>query len=103
MNKPNDSETIYKDEVLIEKSKPEVIEVDSLNYWAVKILGTADPFEKINLTNHVAQKWKNNELTVNNETIIEPPVQPLRNEDLKVIDSAKIRRGKGGTLVNMSY
>ena len=70
----------------------------TLTYWASKILNTPDPKEKANLTFLVADKWKNNELSVLGDTL--PPEQPKRLETLNVIDPAKIRRGKGGTQVS---
>lgn len=39
------------------------IEETNLTYWACKILKTADPKEKCLLTNEVAEKWKNNQIT----------------------------------------
>ena len=100
MTKPNSegNQTVIKDD-LLKIGTSEIIDVNCLNYWAVKILCTSDPFEKVNLTNFVAQKWKNNELTIGSKKFFVPPDQPHRKEELKVIDSAKIKRGKGGTLV----
>jgi hypothetical protein len=49
----------------------------SLNYWATRILCTADPMEKIRLTNMVAEKWKNNELNFTSQSYMIPD-QPYR-------------------------
>lgn len=59
-------------------------------------MNTADPNEKCQLTNQVALKWKNNELT--KIGTCSPPDQPKRKTNLTVLDPAKIKRGKGGTL-----
>jgi uncharacterized ferritin-like protein (DUF455 family) len=70
----------------------------SLNYWAVKVLCTSDPIEKANLTHSIAEKWHKNELKENAGNY-QLPEQPYRQENLSFIDPAKIKRGKGGTLV----
>ena len=72
---------------------------NKLTYWAVKILETADPKEKANLTNTVAEKWFKGE--INEIGDFKPPEIPARLESLSVIDPAKIRRGKGGTIVSI--
>ena len=69
----------------------------TLSYWAMKILNTPDPNQKADLTDQVAKMWFNNELDEFGST--KPPEQPKRLESLNIIDPAKIRRGKGGTLV----
>lgn len=79
-------------------SSPIDEEAKTLSYWAVKILRTPDPKEKADLTDLVARKWLNNELEALGRT--EPPEQPERLENLNVVDPAKIRRGKGGTLAS---
>lgn len=70
---------------------------NSLSYWTTKILKTADPKEKVFLTEDVAKKWFNNE--INEIGNIAPPDEPNRLESLNIVDPGKIRRGKGGTLV----
>ena len=70
----------------------------SLNYWANKILITADPKEKVKLTNEISQKWFNNDLEISYKRH-QLPDQPKRSELLTIIDPGKIRRGKGGTIV----
>ena len=69
-----------------------------LSYWSVKILNTADPNEKANLTDLAAEKWSKGEMQMFGEC--QPPTEPKRLESLNVIDAAKIRRGKGGTLAS---
>ena len=97
--KPNfESESILKADI---ESTVATIDVNSLNYWAVKILCTADPFEKVKMTEFVAEKWKNNELKITGK--FEPPTQPYRKESLVVVDPGKIKRGKGGTLVSWIF
>lgn len=71
---------------------------NTLCYWAVKILNTSDPYEKARLTDVIAKKWFNNEIElIGNKN---PPDQPSRPENLTIIDPAKIKRGKGGTLAS---
>jgi len=74
-------------------------ETKKLSYWAVKILRTPDPKEKADLTDLIARKWLDNELEAF-DSVTEPPEQPERLENLNVVDPAKIRRGKGGTLAS---
>ena len=74
---------------------------DTLSYWACKILNTPDPNEKAELTNQVAARWLSGELTVTGRAV--PPEQPARLKELSIIEPGKIRRGKGGTLVSVSY
>ena len=71
-------------------------ESDTLSYWAVKILKTADPKEKCDLTFKVAERWKNGEIEIG---YAQPPEVPERKDTLNIIDPSKIKRGKGGTLV----
>ena len=70
----------------------------SVNFWANKILCTADPKEKIKLTNETFKRWNQNQLEISYGKT-NTPDQPLRSESLTVIDPGKIRRGKGGTIV----
>lgn len=77
--------------------KDELAAKKTLSYWAVKILNTPDPNEKADLTDKVAEMWRAGELNEIGESV--PPDQPKRLDSLNVVDPAKIRRGKGGTLV----
>lgn len=70
-------------------------ENNTLTYWAVKILNTADPWEKANLTVKVGKQWFDNELDRIGH--IQPPDQPARLDSLNIVEPGKIRRGKGGT------
>ncbi len=70
----------------------------SVNLWANKILCTADPKEKIKLTNETFKRWNQNQLEISYSKT-KTPDQPLRSESLTIIDPGKIRRGKGGTIV----
>ncbi len=69
----------------------------TLSSWAARILRTADPVEKCSLTLVVAEMWRNGELEIG---FTEPPDIPERQETLNVLEPNKIKRGKGGTLVN---
>ncbi|XP_061409726.1 uncharacterized protein LOC133343838 isoform X3 [Lethenteron reissneri] len=69
---------------------------DSLCYWAVKILSTPDPEEKVQLTLEVQRRWEAGELEAVGCWI--PPDQPPRAADLAVLEPGRIKRGKGGTL-----
>ncbi|XP_056134412.1 uncharacterized protein HI_0077 [Lampris incognitus] len=68
---------------------------DTLCFWATKILCTADPDEKVNLTLEVQERWNSGEITDVGQAI--PPHQPSRKENLTVLEPGKIKRGKGGT------
>ena len=74
----------------------------SVNYWANKILATADPKEKAHLTDLAAEKWFKDELKIIRSNLLTPD-QPARSETLNIIDPGKIRRGKGGTIVSELY
>ena len=77
-----------------------VQETNSLVYWAVKILGTADPSEKCRLTEETAAKWLSGEIVVvvdQEAGLVLPPDEPARDSSLNVVSPGKIRRGKGGT------
>jgi uncharacterized ferritin-like protein (DUF455 family) len=96
-DKPQESKsTEIKAEPICRSSIDE--EKKTLSYWAVKILQTPDPTQKADLTDLVARKWLDNELETIGQT--EPPEQPERPENLHIVDPAKIRRGKGGTLAS---
>ncbi|CAM9411672.1 unnamed protein product [Lampetra fluviatilis] len=69
---------------------------DSLCYWAVKILSTPDPEEKVQLTLEVQRRWEAGELEAVGCWM--PPDQPPRAADLAVLEPGRIKRGKGGTL-----
>ena len=70
---------------------------NSLSYWANKVLNTADPKEKCQITNLVAEKWRQGELELTG--CAPPPDEPSRKNNLNVVDPSKIKRGKGGTIV----
>jgi hypothetical protein len=76
-------------------------EEKTLSYWAVKVLNTADPHEKAELTDRVAEMWTKNELSAGFGSTL-PPDQPRRLDSLNVVDPAKIRRGKAGTMVELN-
>lgn len=88
---PEENETFLESSGIIYENE------NSISYWATKILKTADPKQKANLTEEIAKKWLNNE--INQLGNISPPNQPERLETLSIVDPGKIRRGKGGTLV----
>lgn len=81
-----------------DKSELEIEEEMTLTHWAVKILKTADPKEKCNLTHLVAEKWANGELEMIGNC--QPPDMPERQDSLNFLEPNKIKRGKGGTLVS---
>ncbi|KAJ3035841.1 hypothetical protein HDV00_003376 [Rhizophlyctis rosea] len=65
--------------------------------WAIQILQTSDPSEKVRLTLEVAAAWRAGEIAeVGYGT---PPDQPPREESLEFVAPGKMRRlGKGGSL-----
>ncbi|XP_055997018.1 uncharacterized protein LOC125646993 isoform X2 [Ostrea edulis] len=68
----------------------------SLTYWATKILNTACPQQKVELTQKVGEMWNKGELTVGSHR---PPDQPARDKDLTVVKPGKEKkRGKGVSL-----
>nr|XP_032809145.1 uncharacterized protein LOC116941911 isoform X2 [Petromyzon marinus] len=69
---------------------------DSLCYWAVKILSTPDPEEKVQLTLEVQRRWEAGEVEAVGCWM--PPDQPPRAADLAILEPGRIKRGKGGTL-----
>ncbi|KAL5020070.1 hypothetical protein ScPMuIL_002962 [Solemya velum] len=70
---------------------------DSLTYWAVQILNTADPDNKVSLTEQIGELWRSGEITA--VGYHKPPDQPCRDPQLSVVDPGKEkRRGRGGTL-----
>eukprot|EP00043_Microstomoeca_roanoka_P025368 m.8484 g.8484 ORF g.8484 m.8484 type:complete len:297 (+) comp5459_c0_seq1:150-1040(+) len=71
-------------------------EPTDINVWAVKILKTVDPEEKVALTQRAAKLWDANLLTFN--TTDAPPDTPERPATLKVVDPRDMKLGKGGTL-----
>ncbi|XP_072020752.1 uncharacterized protein [Amphiura filiformis] len=71
---------------------------NTLCHWAVKILSTADPIEKVTLTEMVKKKWDCGEISLVGSYT--PPDQPYRVESLNVVAPGKIKRGKGGTLAS---
>ncbi|KAK3737003.1 hypothetical protein QZH41_018398 [Actinostola sp. cb2023] len=72
-------------------------DIDTLCNWAVKILCTADPDDKVNLTFQVAERWESGDLVHIGQC--SPPEQPYRIENLKVVSPRKTKRlGKAGSL-----
>jgi len=67
--------------------------------WAVKILNTADPREKVRLTEEASKKWLNDEIKEirRGDNSVKVPDEPARQENLNVVDPGRIKRGKGGT------
>ncbi len=89
-------DTLSSESASIETKQDE--ETKTLSYWALKILNTAEPHEKAELTDRVAEMWANNELTGGFGSSL-PPDHPKRLDSLNIVDPAKIRRGKAGTMV----
>uniref|UniRef100_A0A4W3JRY7 Si:ch73-314g15.3 n=1 Tax=Callorhinchus milii TaxID=7868 RepID=A0A4W3JRY7_CALMI len=71
---------------------------DSLCYWAVKILCTSDAEEKVTLTDQVEKWWTSGKIREVGHGDVPP--QPSRQENLKVLQPGRIKRGKGGTLAS---
>ncbi|XP_071788985.1 uncharacterized protein [Asterias amurensis] len=69
---------------------------DTLCHWAVRVLRTADPAEKVRLTHEVQERWRRGDLREIGRC--SPPDEPKREETLSVVAPGKIKRGKGGTL-----
>lgn len=81
------------------KTAESMEDTDTLSYWAVKILNTGDPDEKIRLTFDVGEKWQKREITTLGHMI--PPDQPKRADQLNIVAPGKEkRRGKGGSLAS---
>ncbi|KAI8897908.1 hypothetical protein BC833DRAFT_591782 [Globomyces pollinis-pini] len=76
------------------KSKNDYTLVD----WAIEILNTADPSEKVRLTFEASNKWFDGEISeigFSNEV----PDRPPRHEGLEVVDHRKTKKvGKGGSV-----
>ncbi|OWF36608.1 uncharacterized protein LOC110441446 [Mizuhopecten yessoensis] len=92
---PRNTSQVTTDPAVI--SSTEVKENDnSLTYWAVKVLQTADPEDKARLTLKIGELWRSGEVTViGNHS---PPDQPSRDPQLNVVAPGKEKkRGKGGT------
>ncbi|XP_053321550.1 uncharacterized protein HI_0077-like [Spea bombifrons] len=70
----------------------------NLCYWADRILRTADPEEKVKLTQQAQALWDTGEVTEIGQT--QPPTQPSRKESLTIVQPGRIKRGKGGTLAS---
>ncbi|XP_071825940.1 uncharacterized protein HI_0077-like [Apostichopus japonicus] len=68
---------------------------DSLCDWAVRILMTSDPHEKVRLTHEVQERWTAGDIKEVGSCT--PPSQPHRQEGLTVLEPGKIKRGKAGT------
>lgn len=106
LKKPtNDSKTESEDkkkaaESLVKENQISSNEENlSLCDWAVRILNTADPNEKVRLTEEVAQKWFSGEIKVikDEKLVVLVPDEPARQENLHIVEPGRIRRGKGGT------
>ncbi|KAJ3258923.1 hypothetical protein HK104_006966, partial [Borealophlyctis nickersoniae] len=69
----------------------------SLGQWAVRILETPDPAEKVRLTLHVAASWRAGEIAKIGSGV--PPDQPAREDSLEIVAPGKARKlGKGGSV-----
>lgn len=87
--------TAEKDDKAVEVKNEDT---GSLTYWATKILNTACPQQKVELTHKVGEMWKKGELTVG---VQHPPDQPARDKDLTVVKPGKEKkRGKGISLAS---
>ncbi|XP_061173710.1 uncharacterized protein LOC133182870 isoform X2 [Saccostrea echinata] len=99
--KPFKSPVIKKDTTQTETKTDKTVkdeDTTSLTYWASKILNTACPQQKVELTQKVGEMWRKGELTVG---FCHPPDQPARDEGLTVVKPGKERkRGKGGSLTS---
>ncbi|KAL4613257.1 hypothetical protein GN956_G22579 [Arapaima gigas] len=93
----SETNTVPMGRMLPGEAKSSVSE-NSLCFWAVKILCTADPKEKVSLTQEVQAKWNSKKITEVGD--IAPPMHPRRKESLTVLEPGKIKRGKGGTLAS---
>lgn len=93
---PKDTDKITeKDDKAVEEKNEDT---GSLTYWASKILNTACPQQKVELTHKVGEMWQKGELTVG---VHHPPDQPARDKDLTVVKPGKERkRGKGISLAS---
>lgn len=50
------------------------------------------------MTKMVQENWNSGKITETGEA--NPPAHPYRKDNLTVVEPGKIKRGKGGTLVN---
>ncbi|XP_062845974.1 uncharacterized protein HI_0077 [Trichomycterus rosablanca] len=87
--KPKTQDALLPLEAKLESSE------NTLCFWAVKILRTPDPQEKVALTVQVQGWWDTGKIGEIGERA--PPDQPSRIDSLAVVDPGKIKRGKGGT------
>ena len=78
-------------------------EPSSLEEFAIQILKTADPEEKVRLTFLASEAWREGSIDlidVDKRASLTPPETPWRRDDLNVVKPEKIKRGKGGTLAS---
>ena len=95
-SRPSEITSPVKDAPVSEATSPE--EANTLAYWAAKILNTASPREKCELTRLVGEKWRSGEVLAVGKC--QAPDTPGREGSLNVLEPAKIKRGKGGTLAS---
>ena len=77
--------------------------LSSLEEFAIQILKTADPEEKVRLTFLASEAWREGSIDlidVDKRASLTPPETPWRRDDLNVVKPEKIKRGKGGTLAS---
>ncbi|XP_069101791.1 uncharacterized protein [Argopecten irradians] len=69
---------------------------NSLTYWAVKVLQTSDPEEKVSYFPLIGERWRSGEITQIGNNY--PPDQPSRDPQLSIVAPGKEKkRGKGAT------
>ncbi|EGD73901.1 Rieske domain-containing protein [Salpingoeca rosetta] len=71
-------------------------EPQDIQGWAVKILNTANPADKVALTQRAADLWYSGALTHDSPST--PPDMPGREASLQVVEPRDMKLGKGGTL-----
>jgi uncharacterized ferritin-like protein (DUF455 family)/nitrite reductase/ring-hydroxylating ferredoxin subunit len=69
----------------------------TLTDWAIYILNTPDPQEKVDRTFQAAELWFDDKLEIGHSD--KTPDRPARHEQLEVVDRSKTKkRGRGGTV-----
>eukprot|EP00730_Choanoeca_flexa_P002906 TRINITY_DN11224_c0_g1_i10.p1 TRINITY_DN11224_c0_g1~~TRINITY_DN11224_c0_g1_i10.p1 ORF type:complete len:311 (+),score=38.63 TRINITY_DN11224_c0_g1_i10:1844-2776(+) len=76
----------------------QVDEPSNIIAYAIKILNTAHPTQKVELTNRAVALWYAKKLSHSALTGAEIPDAPAQSEELEVIAPHKMKLGKGGSL-----
>lgn len=84
-----------KNEIIVDKQEDE-LEYKTLSGLAKLVLNTADPTEKVSITQKAFIDWMNG--SIDKIGIECMPDEPKRLKNLEIKEPGQIKRGKGGTL-----